>query len=127
MLEFVPFVWEVACFRCVCFVGLFVLVIVCAVVVAVRYVRICASGRVSAGNCVFWFVSCPVAIAYAVEHSSVATWLWCLLALAVIASSLCSGEAMAPMFCVCAPWSVPTDNFRFIPEAAAEEGQGQGE
>ena len=35
-LEFVPFVWEMACSRCVDFVGLVVLVVVCAVMVAVR-------------------------------------------------------------------------------------------
>ena len=99
LLAFVP----LACFRCVCFVGLFVLVIVCVVVVAVLHGRICASGRVCAGSYVCWFVSCPVAFAYAVEHSSVVAWLWCLLALAVVASSLSSGGTMALIFCVFAP------------------------
>ena len=109
-----------------CFVGLVVLVVVCAVVVAVRYGRVCASGRVCPGSCVYWFVSCPVVVAYAVEHNNVATWLWCLLTLAVITSSLCSGATMAPIFCVLAPWAEPAEDC-FIPQAAVEEGHGHGE
>ena len=78
-LVFVPFVWEMACPRCVDFIGL--------VVLEVRCCRVCDSGVVCADSTVCWFVLCSVVVAYAVEHAGAVTWLWCLLALVVIASS----------------------------------------
>ena len=126
-LEFVPFVWEMACSRCVDFVGLVVLVVVCAVMVAVRYGCVCASDRVCAGSCVCWFMSCPVVVAYAVEHTSVVTWLWCLLTLVVVTSSLRSGAGMALILCMLAPCGTPAGNCCHVPTATVEEGHGNGE
>ena len=126
-LDVVRFVWELACFRCVYFVGFFVLVVVSVVVVAVLCGRVCATGRVCTGSCVCWFVSCPVVVAYAVEHNIVATWLWCLLTLVVITSSLRSGVTMALVFCMFAPWVEPAGICCCVPTATVEEGHGNGE